>query len=178
MAYVPIFWQIKWTNNCGRFHQYSICGCQIKTFQNFSKFFSINEMALSFWQLLLQIWSNFAEVFTRDSILADNNSFWITFEKLEFLTLGYPNMSKTKVIFPLPFPGKLQLLFYVVWDIFAENRAGSQVEGSKSKFNISYSPRWSRWKWRRGVTKITSPFLCCPVNQECLWKKTQKRKIF
>ena len=154
-----------------------------KIFQSFSA--SMKWLWLgSFWPLLLQIWSNFAEVFTRDSILADKKSFWITFEKFEFLreldgpkvctfcptlipaplpvspwgfskkidkflerlqTLSYPNMSKTKAIFPLPIPGKLQLPFYVIWHIFAENRAGSQVEGSKSKFNLSYFPPQNSW---------------------------------
>ena len=36
---------------------------------------------------------------------------------------------------------------------------------------------WSGWKWSRGVKEITSLFTCCPVNQECLWKKTQIEKI-
>ena len=55
-----------------------------KIFQSFSA--SMKWLWLgSFWPLLLQIWSNFAEVFTRDSILVDKKSFWITFEKFEFL---------------------------------------------------------------------------------------------
>ena len=38
---------------CGKFHQYSICGCEGKSFQNFSYWFSIHKMApfFEFWAL-------------------------------------------------------------------------------------------------------------------------------
>ena len=32
---------------------------------------------------------------------------------------------------------------------------------------------WSGWKWSSGLKVIASPFPCCPVNCECLWKKIQ-----
>ena len=35
---------------------------------------------------------------------------------------------------------------------------------------------WSEWKWLTGVKEIPSPFLCCPVNRECSWKKTRIKK--
>ena len=35
---------------------------------------------------------------------------------------------------------------------------------------------WSVWKWWRGVIEITFLYPCCPVNRECLWKKTQTNK--
>ena len=35
---------------------------------------------------------------------------------------------------------------------------------------------WSKWKWWRGLKKIVSPFPCCLVNRECLWKKTHIEK--
>ena len=41
---------------CGKFHQYGICGCEVKNFQSFSYYFSIHEMAPFwwFWALLPQ----------------------------------------------------------------------------------------------------------------------------
>ena len=38
---------------CGKSHQYSICGCEVKNFQSFSYWFSIDELALfrGFWAL-------------------------------------------------------------------------------------------------------------------------------
>ena len=48
-----IFWLIQrgflftpsYLHNRGKFHQYSICGCQVKNFQSFSYRFSIHEIA-------------------------------------------------------------------------------------------------------------------------------------
>ena len=31
---------------------------------------------------------------------------------------------------------------------------------------------WSGWKWQWGVNEIASFFICCPVNRDCLWKKS------
>ena len=48
MSYVPRFCQMKELIKvyiCGKFHQYSICGCEIKNFDSFSYWFSICEMA-------------------------------------------------------------------------------------------------------------------------------------
>ena len=35
---------------------------------------------------------------------------------------------------------------------------------------------WSGWKWLTGVIETASHFPCCPVNRECLGKKTQTEK--
>ena len=36
---------------------------------------------------------------------------------------------------------------------------------------------WSVCKWYRGVKKVAYPLPCCPVNRECSWKKTHRKKI-
>ena len=79
MSYTPIFCQIKGLmkiHNVGMFHQYSICSCQVKNLKSFAYQFSIHEMVLTqvFLPLTPQIWSNFTEFFTRDSLLADKNT--------------------------------------------------------------------------------------------------------
>ena len=56
MSYASKFCQIKDLIKiyiCGKFHQYSICGCKGKSFQNFSYWFSIHKMApfFGFWAL-------------------------------------------------------------------------------------------------------------------------------
>ena len=57
-VYAPRFSQIKGLIKiyiCCKFHQYSICGCEVKNFQYFSYWFSIHEMVLfwRFWALTL-----------------------------------------------------------------------------------------------------------------------------
>ena len=49
MSHTSIFLQIEGVrkiHNRGKFHEYSICGCQVINFQSFSCWFSIHEMAL------------------------------------------------------------------------------------------------------------------------------------
>ena len=63
--------------NRGKFHQYSIYGCQVKNYQSFVYQISIHAgpiFAGVFGALLLQIWSVFAQICSRASILADKNS--------------------------------------------------------------------------------------------------------
>ena len=98
MSQASIFCHIKGLmkiHNRGKFDQ----------FQSFANQFGIHEMAvLSFFvPLLPQIWSNFTEIFTRDSILADKNSTWIIFQKSEFLR----KRDEPKIcVFGPPFPLK------------------------------------------------------------------------
>ena len=50
-SYAQRFWQMKDFSKiyiCGKFHWYSICGCEVKSFQSFSYWFSIHEMVY-FW---------------------------------------------------------------------------------------------------------------------------------
>ena len=56
VSYAPRFCQMKDLIKvyiCGKFHQYSTCGCEIKNFESFSYWFSIHEMAPfgGFWAL-------------------------------------------------------------------------------------------------------------------------------
>ena len=89
MSYAPRFCQMKDLIKiyiCGKFHQYSICGCEVKNFQSFSYWFSIYEMVPSwgFWALLPQILFNLAEILTRGILpirqtqcLKNPSKFWI-----------------------------------------------------------------------------------------------------
>ena len=82
-------------HNCGKFHQYSICGCQVKSFQIFAyRFPSINWPFLFFFSFFLWgkgvggtliLWSDFAEIFPRYSTQTEKNSVWIIFGKIVFL---------------------------------------------------------------------------------------------
>ena len=72
-SYAPRFCQIKdliKIHVLGKFHQYSICGCEVKNFQSFSYVFSIDEIA-PFWggqdfsHLFPEIMSNLAKILTR-----------------------------------------------------------------------------------------------------------------
>ena len=83
--------------NRDKFHKYSICGCQVKNFPNFGNPFSTHEMAL-----FHQRWSDFDEIFTKDSILADKNKVSIIFPKFEFLRKW--DRSKTLTPYCTPFP--------------------------------------------------------------------------
>ena len=52
MSYTPIFWQMKdlmKTHSRGKFHEYSICGCQVQNDLSFMTRFSIHGMAI-FWE--------------------------------------------------------------------------------------------------------------------------------
>ena len=74
--------------NRGKFHKYSICGCQVKNFPSFGNPFSTHEMALlgGFLRPFIhQRLYDFDEIFTRDSILEDKNKVWIIFPKSGFL---------------------------------------------------------------------------------------------
>ena len=53
------------------FHQYSICGCEVKNFQSFLYYLSSNEMVpfKGFWAFLPQILFDFAEILSRGSVL-------------------------------------------------------------------------------------------------------------
>ena len=102
--------QIKHTmkiQNRGKFHKYSICGCQVKNFPSFGNPFSTHEMALlgvflGLSSTILGLPSTFDEIFTRDSILADKNTVWIIFPKFEFLRKW--DRSKTLTPSCTPFP--------------------------------------------------------------------------
>ena len=87
--------------NRGKFHKYSICGCQVKNFPSFGNPFSTHEMALLGVFLGLSS-TNFDEIFTKDSILADKNIVWIIFPKFEFLRKW--DRSKTLTLSCIPFP--------------------------------------------------------------------------
>ena len=52
---------------------------------------------------------------------------------LTIQSLGYPNV-KIQVLSPFPFQEKLYLLFAPFGLFLAGNRAGSQIQGSESKF--------------------------------------------
>ena len=84
MSYIPIFCQVKdlmKIRNLGKFHQYSICGCQVKIFKLC--------LLIPYWEvsgpLLPKVLSNFAEILTRVSTLADKNIVWRFFEGFELL---------------------------------------------------------------------------------------------
>ena len=108
MSQASIFCHIKGLmkiHNRGKFDQYSICGCQVKIFSKFCKPIRHpwNGCFEFFVPLLPQIWSDFTEIFTRDSILADKNSTWIIFQKSEFLR----KRDEPKIcVFGPPFPLK------------------------------------------------------------------------
>ena len=69
------------------FHQYSICGCQVKIFKVLHTYAASMKWPFMdfFGPLLPQIWPDFAEIFTRDSVLGDKNSVSIILQTLEFL---------------------------------------------------------------------------------------------
>ena len=70
-----------------QFHQYSICGCQVKIFKVLHTYAASMKWPFMafFWALLPQIRPDFAEIFTRDSVLGDKNSVSIILQTLEFL---------------------------------------------------------------------------------------------
>ena len=87
MNHTPRFWQMKDLTNiyiCGKFHQYSIWGCDIKNFQSFLYWFSIHEMApfWDFWLLFPRLLFNLDEILTRGSsirqthCLKNPSKFW------------------------------------------------------------------------------------------------------
>ena len=87
MNYTPRFCQMKDLINtyiCGKFHQYSICGWEIKNFQSFLYWFSIHEMASFwvFWLLFPQLLFNLDEILIRGSpirqthCLKNPSKFW------------------------------------------------------------------------------------------------------
>ena len=52
--------------------------------------------------------------------------------------IAFYKYGKNKAISPLPFPGKMQLLFVLVWLFLKGNRVWSHFQGSESKFDIIY----------------------------------------
>ena len=57
--------------------------CQVESFQSFAYWFGIHEMAL-FGYLLPQVRVDFAEIFTRDSNLAEKTAFEQTLKNFKF----------------------------------------------------------------------------------------------
>ena len=52
MSYTPISGKIQGVieiDNCGKFHQYSICGCEVMCFQRFLKEQKVQFLAASGW---------------------------------------------------------------------------------------------------------------------------------
>ena len=70
-----------------QFHQYSICGCQVKIFKLLHTYAASMKWPFMdfFGPLLPQIRPDFTEIFTRDSVLGDKNSVSIILQTLEFL---------------------------------------------------------------------------------------------
>ena len=114
MSYAPIFCQVAVLmkiHNCGHFHQYNICDCQVKNFQSFWYRFSIHGMVVSFIYLFIylfiysfiylfiylfiyfsvgfgtlphRIWSDFVQIFTRGNIQAGKRYVLRIFEKFKY----------------------------------------------------------------------------------------------
>ena len=117
-----------------------------------------------FGRLLPQIWSNFAEVFSRGSTLPEKNVWRIFFGKgtdpkfglMQLWSSCFPwQWPKSKKIYtyiylyiyvyilikalsPLLFLLKIRLLFALFELFWAGNRAGGKGKGSESKLDISY----------------------------------------
>ena len=75
-----IFWQnyLMKIHNRGKFHWFSVCSYQDKSFQNFVYWFSIHKMVHMGDRVGLlhpQIWSDFTKIFTRDNILVNISIF-------------------------------------------------------------------------------------------------------
>ena len=86
-------------------NKYSICGCQVRNFPSFGNPFSTHEngpFGGFLRPFIHQRWSEFDEIFTRDSILVDKNTLWIIFPKFEFLRKW--DRSKTLTPSCTPFP--------------------------------------------------------------------------
>ena len=81
MSYALFFCQVKdlmKIHNRGKFHQYSICGCQVKKIQilgsnSASMIWLFEEV---FGPLLPQLWSNFAQILTRVNTIGSKNIVW------------------------------------------------------------------------------------------------------
>ena len=93
MSYAPRFCQMKDLKIyiCDKFHQYSICGCEIKIFQTFWYWFSIHEtlswvfLAL-FPQNIVQFCWNFDQRWSPISVWKD--SVWKILQNFEFNSNG------------------------------------------------------------------------------------------
>ena len=78
---------LKKTDKRGKFHRYSICGCQVKNFKVLrTDSASMKWLFLGgYWTLTPQIWSNFVEIFTIGSNLANRNVVWKFCEGFKFI---------------------------------------------------------------------------------------------
>ena len=92
-SYATNFFQIKGLINIyiyRKFHQYSICGCEVENFQRFSYWFSIHEWPLLgfFGPYSSKYCFKLAEVSTRRSVLIRKTVFEKSFKILNFCSNG------------------------------------------------------------------------------------------
>ena len=158
MSYAPIFYHITDVikiHTFGKFHQYSICDCQVKNF----KIMCSNSASII--QRFLGVFGpsdypnmvQFSEPFTRGSTLANKNSHILSTFDVPFL-----KMAKIKInIFlenPQPLAKYVKIIFYTTQGIFLTgNRLGLKVKVSESKFGISY------YSWSTSCKEILVPAL-------------------
>ena len=150
----------------GKFHQYSICHCQVINLKCFSYWFSIHEIHL-FGRFLGPYSPKysliFAEVLTRGSTLASKNIVWNTIERFEFLSkrdgpkgstfrisfaapsekpqpLDYPNMSKSKLYLLFPFRKKYYYFLHYLGYFWHETGRRHKWKDQNQNLTYSFSP--------------------------------------
>ena len=76
---------------CVKFHQYSICGCEIKNFQSILYWFSINELA-PFWDLLGTCSRKYCLILLKLPELASNKKNTVFEKSYKILNVGSNGM--------------------------------------------------------------------------------------
>ena len=108
MNYAPRFWQMKnliKIRISDKFHQYSICGCEVKNFQSFLYWFSVHKMipfgmflgsySPKYCLILLKFWP---EVVSKKRntiwIIPQNFAFWLKWDTPKIYSFGpfWPNL--------------------------------------------------------------------------------------
>ena len=132
MNHASIFCQIESLMkipNCGKFHEYSICGCQVINFQSVLYQFSIHQMVLfrGFTQrypkfaLLVQLWLPV--------------SLWRWPKNFSHRAI---QISQNQAHISSCFSRKNLLFFALFWLFLAGNQPRSKVKGPELKFKIVY----------------------------------------
>ena len=114
-------------HNCGKFHQYSICGCIIEHRAFMEKGRTQSQY----------FWSNFESSLTFPLEDGQNRKR----NKQQCGKTSAIELSKyvrIKSLFHLPFPGKIRLLFAIFGVTLPGNTVGSQFKGVESKFDKYY----------------------------------------
>ena len=121
-------------HNRGGFHQCNICGCQVKTFRNFTYQFSIYDL-MGFFTVFPPGCSLILLKFSSEVL------FWRTFENFKFFILiFFIKIVKIKTPSSLYFPGKMQILLALFWLFLLKPDRGHKSNGQNQNSAYSISP--------------------------------------